>query len=119
MICWTLLVIRRNIVLEVFWIDGLILRIFGGMCEVYETPFLQKIVNGNYGTGISRQTFSGHERSNKLKLCQFDNVVAIFPVEVLVLFELYVGLNKKSGTIVAGKPFLTLNHSGMAFFSMS
>lgn len=86
---------------------------------VDEAPFLKKLMDADDGAGVSCKSLSGFGGSDILVFAQLDDVVTVFLVEFFVLLEFDVALGWQKGTIVARMPFLILNHSGSAFFSIS
>lgn len=83
---------------------------------VNESPLFQKFMYTYNRARISRQTPACLWSIDVLVLAYLNNVVAIFFIELLMLLEFNITLNRKKITIVARIPFFILNHSGKAFF---
>lgn len=88
------------------------------MNVVDQAPFLQKFVYAYNRARITRQTPSSLGGVHILILSDFDDIVAVLFVQLLMFLEFNIILHRKIPTIVARMPFFILNHSGRAFFSI-
>lgn len=99
----------------------LIFSLLGGRFRVNvvdQSPFLQKFMYAYNRARVSRQTSSGLGGVHILILSDFDDIIAVLFVQLLMFLEFNIILHRKIPTIVARMPFFILNHSGRAFFSI-